>query len=191
MFLNEYTHSRCFQNGLQLHLLLFGFMANMPDWNLYIPFLNQKENQKSTILLQYFRIQTWQAVRRYHRKGDLNVPQNNWVLQVCLCQTKWTGRRTVFKHIKCKSKKRNSHRTTFNQHFGCILVTRQTSPYFTFYLGGVLVLCCIIQISRFSFILCLITGFPPALEYLEKWDNFFQSGKSQGILKKYQKVREF
>ena len=35
--------------------------------------------------------------------------------------------------------------------------------------------------------------FPPALEnleYLEKWDNFFQSGKSQGILKKCQKVRE-
>ena len=28
-------------------------------------------------------------------------------------------------------------------------------------------------------------GFPPALEILEKWDNFFQSGKSQGILKKY------
>ena len=38
------------------------------------------------------------------------------------------------------------------------------------------------------------TGFPPALEnleYLEKWDNFFQSGKSQEILKKCQKVREF
>ena len=31
-------------------------------------------------------------------------------------------------------------------------------------------------------------GFPPTLENLEnleKWDNFFQSGKSQGILKKY------
>ena len=33
-------------------------------------------------------------------------------------------------------------------------------------------------------------GFPPTLENLEKWDNFFQSGKSQGILKKCQKVRE-
>ena len=32
------------------------------------------------------------------------------------------------------------------------------------------------------------SGFPPTLENLEnleKWDNFFQSGKSQGILKKY------
>ena len=39
----------------------------------------------------------------------------------------------------------------------------------------------------------LIAEFPPALEYLEnleKWDNFFQSGKSQEILKKCQKVRE-
>ena len=36
-------------------------------------------------------------------------------------------------------------------------------------------------------------GFPPTLENLEnleKWDNFFQSGKSQGILKNCQKVRE-
>ena len=37
----------------------------------------------------------------------------------------------------------------------------------------------------------LHSGFPPALENLEKWDNFFQSGKSQGILKICQKVREF
>ena len=34
-------------------------------------------------------------------------------------------------------------------------------------------------------------GFPPALENLEKWDNFFQSGKSQGILKKCQKSGNF
>ena len=26
------------------------------------------------------------------------------------------------------------------------------------------------------------SGFPPTLENLEKWDNFFQLGKSQGIL---------
>ena len=35
------------------------------------------------------------------------------------------------------------------------------------------------------------SGFPPALEnleYLEKWDNFFQSGKSLGILKKSQGI---
>ena len=39
-----------------------------------------------------------------------------------------------------------------------------------------------------SCMLLLNSGFPPALEILEnleKWDNFFQSGKSQGILKKY------
>ena len=36
----------------------------------------------------------------------------------------------------------------------------------------------------------MLPGFPPTLENLEKWDNFFQSGKSQGILKKCQKVRE-
>ena len=30
-----------------------------------------------------------------------------------------------------------------------------------------------------------LAGFPPTLENLEKWDNFFQSGKSQGISKKY------
>ena len=35
-----------------------------------------------------------------------------------------------------------------------------------------------------------MTKFPPALENLEKWDNFFQPGESQGILKKCQKVRE-
>ena len=39
-----------------------------------------------------------------------------------------------------------------------------------------------------------LPGFPltlEKLENLEKWEKFFQSGKSQGILKFYQKVREF
>ena len=31
----------------------------------------------------------------------------------------------------------------------------------------------------------IVSGFPSTLENLEKSDNFFQSGKSQGILKKY------
>ena len=35
------------------------------------------------------------------------------------------------------------------------------------------------------------SGFPLTLENLENWEKFFQSGKSQGILKFYQKVREF
>ena len=35
-----------------------------------------------------------------------------------------------------------------------------------------------------------IPGFSLALENLEKCEKFFQSGKSQGILKFYQKVRE-
>ena len=36
----------------------------------------------------------------------------------------------------------------------------------------------------------IITGFPLTLENLEKWEKFFQSGKSQGILEFHQKVRE-
>ena len=38
-----------------------------------------------------------------------------------------------------------------------------------------------------------ISGFPltlEKLESLEKWEKFFQSGKSQGILEFHQKVRE-
>ena len=34
-----------------------------------------------------------------------------------------------------------------------------------------------------------LAGFPLALENLEKWEKFFQSEKSQGFLKFYQKVR--
>ena len=37
----------------------------------------------------------------------------------------------------------------------------------------------------------LNTWFPLALENLENWEKFFQSGKSQRILKLYQKVRVF
>ena len=36
-----------------------------------------------------------------------------------------------------------------------------------------------------SIIACL--GFPPGLETLEKWEGFFQSGKSQGILNRLEK----
>ena len=35
-----------------------------------------------------------------------------------------------------------------------------------------------------------VTGFPLTLENQEKWEKFFQSGKSQRILEFHQKVRE-